>query len=77
MMKSMVICAYIKSSMVNSPEKFFDRSPCFMVGLYVVAEVRVPITLLGAEVDEYCSPEDIKHLGNILAQKPEVTSTWF
>ncbi|KAL3507988.1 hypothetical protein ACH5RR_033370 [Cinchona calisaya] len=39
-----------------------------------INEVRVPIALLGAEIDNYCSAEEIKRLGSILAQKSVVDS---
>jgi hypothetical protein len=40
----------------------------------VMAEVKIPIALLGAENDRITSSEEIKHLGNVLSAKPEVRS---
>lgn len=36
--------------------------------------VKVPIAILGAEIDKYCAPEQVKHLGEILSAKPEIES---
>lgn len=39
-----------------------------------INEVKIPIALLGAEIDEYCPAEDIVQFGKILSAKPEVES---
>jgi len=36
--------------------------------------VKVPIAILGAEIDQYCSPEQVKHFGEILSTKPQLDS---
>ncbi|KAK1354615.1 endo-1,31,4-beta-D-glucanase-like [Heracleum sosnowskyi] len=37
-------------------------------------EVKVPIAILGAEIDKYCPPEVLKQFGETLSAKPEVIS---
>lgn len=37
-----------------------------------VAEVTIPVALLGAEIDKYFPVEEFKHIGSILSAKPEV-----
>lgn len=37
-----------------------------------IAEVQVPIAILGAEIDDYCSPEVLKQFDETLSAKSEV-----
>ncbi|KAK2980457.1 hypothetical protein RJ640_028865 [Escallonia rubra] len=39
-----------------------------------INEVKIPIAILGAEIDKYTSPEEVKHFGEILSAKPHVES---
>ncbi|POO02299.1 Dienelactone hydrolase [Trema orientale] len=39
-----------------------------------INEVKVHIAILGAEIDKYAPPEEVKHLGEILSAKPEFDS---
>jgi carboxymethylenebutenolidase len=39
-----------------------------------INQVKIPISILGAEIDEYCSKEEILHLGEVLSAKPQIES---
>jgi len=39
-----------------------------------INQVKVPIAILGAEIDQYCSQEQVKHFGEILSAKPQLDS---
>ncbi|KAM7485486.1 hypothetical protein LguiA_001495 [Lonicera macranthoides] len=39
-----------------------------------INQVKVPIAILGAEIDQHCPPEQIKHFGEILSSKPQLDS---
>lgn len=57
----------------------------FMVGkkqeklnewILFVAEVTIPVALLGAEIDKYFPVEEFNQIGNILSAKPGVSSLY-
>jgi carboxymethylenebutenolidase len=39
-----------------------------------IEKVKIPLQILGAEIDHTCPPEQVKQLGEILSAKPEVDS---
>ncbi|KAH0633915.1 hypothetical protein KY284_036701 [Solanum tuberosum] len=42
--------------------------------MYLLAEVKAPIAILGAEIDQLSPPELVKQFEEILSSKPEVDS---
>ena len=42
---------------------------------YFSSEVKVPIAILGAEIDNYFPQERLKQTGELLSSKPEVRNT--
>ncbi|XP_015888243.1 endo-1,3;1,4-beta-D-glucanase-like [Ziziphus jujuba] len=56
---------YIQAAVVLHPGPLTDED---------INEVKVPIAILGAEIDKYTTPEQVKHFGEILSAKSEFDS---
>ena len=59
----------------NSCQIFVTVSMFSQMLSFIVSDVKIPIAILGAEIDQYSPPEQLRQFGKKLSEKSEVSPT--